>query len=238
MDDVTMPASTETSAAAAVWPTLYLDHLTGPGALWRGEHKLPHQSQKIRRDLHGEQILLSPGARAHVYMLTDQQVQDRCLGRDPGLPYRFLVSSPESAALSWTAFYDEAALRAFTDAYTLTIEGDLNPGKSFSIRLPETSGEWLPATRRVPHGVVTDATAALDDEPATLDDGPLADIDPAVIESLVRLAVTTEMQYDPVTQPERQSAYGLALNSFSDPDELRALARSIAPALDLADDEA
>ncbi|MEU7477066.1 hypothetical protein AB0A63_13850 [Lentzea sp. NPDC042327] len=134
-------------------PLLHLDHIVGPGALYRGEHELPYQCQQIQRDLQGEEVLLWPDAHVHAYMLTDQQVNDRSLGRSPGLPYRFLVFSPASAAMSWTAFYDEAALRAFTDAYALTIEGDLVPGRPFYIRLPVTSDDWLPAKRRPPHAV-------------------------------------------------------------------------------------
>lgn len=197
---------------------LHLDDIPGPGALWRGQHKLPHQCQQIRRDLHGEEILLAPGARVHAYMLTDEQVEDRRFGRRPGMPYRFLVYSPQSAALNWTAFRDEPGLRAFIDAYAMTIEGDLTPGKPFHIRLPESDSHWL-AVRRAEQA----------------NGSPLAGLRPDQIESLVRLAVTAEIEYGPGGPIDRRSAYGRALNSFTDPAELRALARSLATPLGLTD---
>lgn len=295
---------------------LPLDDTPGTGELWRGNTKLPHQCQNISRDLHGEKILMSPGARCYAYTLTDAQVQARKEG-GPYLPYRFIVYGPGDAALNWTAFYTEAELRAFTDAYALTIHGDISPGSRFEIELPTTSAEWLPVTRRLngttgrgqtkrnsattPWGPLTDVDiwvlrhehkhgddvtlhsnhdAGLTtlarivrrqwdnitgnpDVPPTpwqLSDqdavalyfahrcdvemysltsmavpahgSPLAGVDPAVIESLVRLAVTTEIESG--TEPDQGTAYGRALASFTEPDDIRAHARSIAYALGLA----
>jgi len=294
---------------------LHLDDTPGTGELWRGNTKLPHQCQNISRDLHGETILMQPGARAFAYTLTDAQVQARHEG-GPFLPYRFIVYSPGNAALNWTAFYTEAELRAFADAYALTIHGDISPGSRFEIELPTTSAEWQPVTRRLdgttgraqnnrntgqPWAPLTDVDiwvlrhehkhgndvtlhsnhdaglAALarivcaqwdnitdnPDVPPTprqLSDEDavavyfahrcdvemysltsmavhargslLAGVDPAVIESLVRLAVTVETESG--TEPDPGTAYGRALASFTDPDEIRAHARSLAFALDLA----
>jgi hypothetical protein len=127
---------------------LLLDDTPGTGELWRGNYKLLHQSQAIGRDLKGEEILLFPGGRCFAYVLTDAQVQERREGRSPHLPYRFLVYSPGEPALNWTAFYTEGDMRAFTDAYSLTVHGDLVPGSRFEIELPDTSAAWLPVTRR------------------------------------------------------------------------------------------
>lgn len=105
--------------------------------LYRGGHKLPHQSQVTGRDLHGEQILRDAGKRAMGYTLTDEQHADAVAGRSPHLPYRYRVRSAESPSLAWAAFYTEQELRTWVDAYGLTIEGDLSPGRHFTVVIPE-----------------------------------------------------------------------------------------------------
>jgi hypothetical protein len=117
--------------------------------LYRGEHKLPHMSQVLGRDLNAEELARYPGARAMGWTLTDEQVEERRLGIDrSGLPYRFLVWSPSSCSLAWTAFYEKAELRAFCDAYGIAIEGELTPGSRFHLRLPDDDSRALPLERR------------------------------------------------------------------------------------------
>lgn len=118
-------------------------------ALYRGEHRLPHMSQVLSRDLNAEKLARYPGVRAMGFTLTDEQVEARRTGIDsPGLPYRFLIRSPASCALAWTAFYELADLRAFCDAYGIAIEGELTPGSRFYLRLPDDDSRALPLKRR------------------------------------------------------------------------------------------
>lgn len=118
-------------------------------ALYRGEHKLPHMSQVLGRDLDAERLARYPGVRAMGYTLTDEQVEDRRLGIDSsGFPYRFVVRSPSSCALAWTAFYEKADLRAFCDAYGIAIEGELTPGSRFHLRFPDDERRAFPLERR------------------------------------------------------------------------------------------
>lgn len=107
------------------------------GTLMRGSHELPHQSQAVRRDLDGEQILRDRGKEAFSYALTEEQYQDRVSGRDPNMPYRFLVRSAESAALSWTAFRTKQGLHAFVRAYGLRLAGSTEPGSTFRVQIPD-----------------------------------------------------------------------------------------------------
>ncbi|MFG3710922.1 hypothetical protein [Micromonospora sp. NPDC047730] len=117
-------------------------------ATYRGRHPLPHQSRQIRRDLHGEDILMNPGAEARGYRLTAEQIEDRRQGRTPRAeaPYEFLIYFPGRPSLNWTAFYSRAELDAWLDAYALTLDGDPEPGGYFEVRLPATDADWQPAT--------------------------------------------------------------------------------------------
>ena len=118
-------------------------------ALYRGNHKLPHMSQVLGRDLNAEELARYPGVRAMGWTLTDEQVEDRRSGIDcSGLPYRFIVHSPSSCALAWTAFYKLVELRVFCDAYGIAIEGELTPGSRFYLRLPDDASGALPLERR------------------------------------------------------------------------------------------
>jgi hypothetical protein len=109
--------------------------------LKRGNHAMPHQSQILRRDLHGEQIARSFGATAMGYTLTDEQLKDK----RHGLPYRYLIYSPKSCAMNWTAFYTLAELRDFAAAYDLAIEpAEPTPGERFDVRLPDSAANWQP----------------------------------------------------------------------------------------------
>jgi hypothetical protein len=106
-------------------------------------------SQVLSRDLNAEKLARYPGARAMGFTLTDEQVEDRRSGVDTsGLPYRFVVRSPLTCSLAWTAFYEKAELRAFCDAYGIAIEGELTPGSRFYLRLPDDDSRALPLERR------------------------------------------------------------------------------------------
>jgi hypothetical protein len=122
--------------------SMNLEHLGTDGVLFRGGHELPHMSQVLRRDLHGEQILLAMhhqyGRRALGYARTRQD--DR---------YNFLVYAPGSAGTNWTAFATEQDLRDFTEAYDLTIHGSLESGGRFELELPANTDRWRPVTVRV-----------------------------------------------------------------------------------------
>jgi hypothetical protein len=111
---------------------------TSPRKLYRGEHELAHMSQVLGRDLDAERVKRNAGGEARAYRMTPEQVEDRRTGRvRGGLPYEFLIFTPESSALSWTAFYTVGALRTWMDAYGIT--GEIpEPGRQFSLRLPAT----------------------------------------------------------------------------------------------------
>lgn len=119
-------------------------HIAAGRALWRGGYKLAHMSQVLGRDETAEKLAKHAGGTAYSYCLTDDQVEDCRAGRSPHLPYRYLVRSPESSALAWTAFYTRDALDAFCAAYAITIEGDPSPGQSFYLRFP-VAGACFPS---------------------------------------------------------------------------------------------
>lgn len=108
------------------------------GTLYRGDHELPYQCQRIRRDLHGEQILMHLGEQVMGYRLTPDQVQERRHGVTPGLglPYEFLLYVPGSYATSWTAFYTLDDLLAWMRAYCVTYASEPEPGTTFQLTLP------------------------------------------------------------------------------------------------------
>lgn len=129
--------------ALSGWRRLAFDQ-QGEGEFWRGDYHLAHQSQRIRRDLAGETILSYPCHQVHGYMKTDQQVEDCRTGKSPFLPYRYLLTYPESYTAAWIAFWGEKDLQAFVSAYGLKVLGDLIPGEPFEIKFPSSDKAWLP----------------------------------------------------------------------------------------------
>lgn len=101
--------------------------------LKRGFHILPHMSQVLGRDLDQEKILANAGKTCHAYVMTDEQIADRRYA----CPYRVLVRSPGSSSLAWTAFYTVAAFQDWRAAYCLGVVGELTPGSSFTVVIPE-----------------------------------------------------------------------------------------------------
>jgi hypothetical protein len=89
--------------------------------------------------LTAEQIEHSRGREAFSYALTDKQLADIRASRGPmrgSLPYRYLVRSPGSASMAWTAFYTKRDLLKFTRSYGLKIVGSTTPGSRFVIKIP------------------------------------------------------------------------------------------------------
>lgn len=113
-------------------------------ALYRGAYRLAHMSQVLGRDEKATEIGRHPDGRASGYMLTDEQHRERVTTGRGGLPYRFLVRSPESTALAWTAFFDREDLQAFVDAYGLALSCEPSPGESFEVVLPSTAAGFRP----------------------------------------------------------------------------------------------
>ena len=110
--------------------------------LRRGRHYLPHQSQMVRRDLNAEKIARYAGARAMGWRRdAEQMAQEHTKGFLA--VYEYLVYSPESTALSWTAFYTLDGLRAFCDAYGLVLEpATPTPGDPFWVTLPPSESAF------------------------------------------------------------------------------------------------
>jgi hypothetical protein len=112
--------------------------------LRRGQHYLPHQSQMIRRDLNAEQIKRHPGARAMGWRRSPEQIADE---RNKGFRavYEYLVHSPESVAMSWTAFYTLEGLQTFAEAYNLTLDPAIPvAGDRFQVLLPMSDTAFKP----------------------------------------------------------------------------------------------
>jgi hypothetical protein len=86
--------------------------------LYRGDFKLHHQSQKLGRDLHAEKIVEYLGATAQAHHLSAEQIAADSLG------YEFVIYSPESGAINWTAFRNADDFRAWMNAYGVTLDTD------------------------------------------------------------------------------------------------------------------
>lgn len=119
-----------------------------PPTMKRGSYELAHQSQITRRDLTGEEIRSHLGAECLGWKLTPEQIEDRKAGRDPGLPYAFLVRAPNAPSLAWKAFYTEEALKVFCLAYSILVveTWPAEGGGSFKLRLPNGDTRWQPLT--------------------------------------------------------------------------------------------
>lgn len=107
--------------------------------LMRGSYELPHQAQMIRRDVHGEKIVRHPGGKAWGYRLTAEQMTEDRFQR-----YEFLIHSPESLAMSWTAFTNREELGKFLDAYGLQLNHEPEPGDRFWVEFPFDATVWQP----------------------------------------------------------------------------------------------
>jgi hypothetical protein len=88
----------------------------GAGAIWRGAHRLPHQSQVTGRDLFAETLARNTGLVSRLLAFSVDPSQ-RC-GYARG-PYRILVQ--ENAGTPCTAFVTGAEMRAWLRAYGLRI---------------------------------------------------------------------------------------------------------------------
>lgn len=102
--------------------------------LKRGNHICPHQSQVLGRDLHGEVILNNRGKKCFGYRISDAQIK-----KDAGIPYKYIVYSPNSPATNWTAFVTLEDMKTFCRAYGLSL---ILPDKetnefSFIVEIPE-----------------------------------------------------------------------------------------------------
>lgn len=112
--------------------------------LYRGNYRLAHMSQVLGRDETAKEIGQHLGGKAMGYALTEEQHREREeMGRG-GLPYRFLVYSPSSCALSWTAFYTREAMQSFLTAYGCTLDVEPVPGGRFYILFPESADAFQP----------------------------------------------------------------------------------------------
>jgi hypothetical protein len=123
----------------------------GTGTIYRGDYELLHQPQIIGRDLTGEEILQHLGGEAFAYMMTDEQVREAREGRKPGLglPYRYIIKSPETSALAWTAFFTREEMGKWLRAYDLSLTKEPKPGERFGVKLPKSSKKWLPLKRQL-----------------------------------------------------------------------------------------
>lgn len=120
------------------------EHLEKPPIkkyIYRGGYEFPAQAQSTKRDLDGEEIVANPEAKVHCYMLTKEQQKAR---EGQSLNYHILVYSPESAAISWTAFYTIAEFRVFCHTYNIKIDGEVKSGNSFNIIFPVDSRNFEP----------------------------------------------------------------------------------------------
>lgn len=113
-------------------------------SLYRGNYRLAHMSQVLDRDEKAAEISRHFGGEAHAYMLTDAQIADCNEGRSSSLPYRYLVRSPQSSALAWTAFYTREDMGAFLEAYGCTLDREPTPGDSFRVQFPKDDSAFLP----------------------------------------------------------------------------------------------
>ena len=98
--------------------------------LYRGSHKLPHQSQTLKRDLTAEDIR----GRFRNHSAMAWMIED--VDRPRFGNYRFVIRSPGEPALPWTAFHTKTDLRRFVRAYGLKIRGTLTPGTPFRLDIP------------------------------------------------------------------------------------------------------
>lgn len=112
--------------------------------LYRGNYRLAHMSQALGRDEKATQISKHLGRRAFAYMLTDEQHAERVEKGRGGLPYRYLISSLDSAALPWTAFFDREELGVFLDAYGISLSQEPKPGDQFQLVMPDSVDAFQP----------------------------------------------------------------------------------------------
>lgn len=112
--------------------------------LMRGGHVLPHQSQQLHRDLARELIRDNLGATSYCYRLSAEQETEE-VERYGYVRYRFLVRSPRSAALAWTAFETWEQLATWAAAYAIEVPGtEPEPGERFTVTLPADTGRMAP----------------------------------------------------------------------------------------------
>lgn len=112
--------------------------------LMRGGHVCSHQSQQVHRDLTGEEIRQNLGAVVHCYRLSaEQEAEER--ERYGYVRHSFLVHSPRSSALSWTAFAGWGEMVTWANAYAIELPGEEpQPGESFTVTLPADPARMAP----------------------------------------------------------------------------------------------
>lgn len=118
----------------------------GPGAIWRGAHRLPHQSQTIGRDCFAETLACEPGlvARMIAFRVDPKREGGPVIG-----PYRILVQ--ENAGTPCTAFVTWGDMRRWLYAYGLRIYRQ-QPQHRHSARIFRfrVAGEAQPLRRALP----------------------------------------------------------------------------------------
>lgn len=92
--------------------------------LYRGDHKLAHQSQEVGRDLQAEYIERHDAwdTTARAYRMTPEQMAER-----DATGYEYLIYAPDTAATNWTAFRTRKAFETWMAAYGVELATDWEP---------------------------------------------------------------------------------------------------------------
>jgi hypothetical protein len=119
--------------------------------LYRGDHKLPHQSQQVGRDLTAERIVRHNawGLPALAHRQTPEQMAET------DSVYEYLLYTPESGATNWTAFRTREEFETWMAAYDVTLDTDFeaipddfdvkvldNPADGIDPALCGSCGRW------------------------------------------------------------------------------------------------
>jgi len=100
--------------------------------LRRGNYELAHMCQSLGYDDTEQEILENPGKRVMAYRLSADQKAMRVSHN-----YEFLIYSPRSAALSWTAFETPEAFAVWLMAYGIVCDPEVpGSGTMFELILP------------------------------------------------------------------------------------------------------
>lgn len=102
----------------------------GAGAIWRGAHRLPHQSQMIGRDCFAETLAREPNLVARMIAFRVDPKQE---GGPVRGPYRILVQ--ENAGTPCTAFVRWQEMRAWLRAYGLRLQVVGVPQNRHTVRM-------------------------------------------------------------------------------------------------------
>lgn len=100
--------------------------------LRRGNYELAHMCQSLGYDGTEQEILANPGKRVMAYRLSRDQKAMRVSHN-----YEYLIYSPRSSALSWTAFETPEAFAVWLTAYGIVCNPEVpEPGAMFELILP------------------------------------------------------------------------------------------------------